>query len=315
MLRTTSDIQIGEFRYKGVHSVSVESDFEKLTDRAVIQFPRRVDWKGKKITDFIKRKQKVTVRLGYDDKNETVFVGYVRDIGVKFPVEIICEDSMYLLKTGEVTLYNKSIDLEGLLKEIIPSGIEYVVTGNRQLGEFRISQVTPAKVLDYLKEKYYVFSFFVGEVLHVGLRYVPEVKPVHKMRFDRNIIIENSDLSYRFREDVKIQIKAVIIGTDNKRQELREGDPDGEVRTLHYYNTPLSDVKELLKAEIDRLKYTGYRGNFETFGTPFIKHGDIVDFFDPNYPEREFNRAFVKAVDTTFGTDGYRQKITIEGKA
>ncbi len=313
MLRLTSGVQIGDNKFQGVHNVTIESDFEKLTDRAVIKFPRRVDWEGKKITDFVKRKQKVTIRLGYDDQNETIFVGYVRDIGVNFPVEITCEDSMYLLKTGEITLYKKSIDLEGLLKEIIPAGVEWKITGNRNLGEFRISQSTPAKILNYLKEKYFVFSFFVGEVLHVGLRYVPEEKPVHKMRFDRNII--SNELSYRKEEDVQILIKAVIIGSDNKRKELEEGDTDGEVRTLHYYNQPVSEVKKLLRSELERLKYTGYRGSFTTFGKPYIKHGDIINFIDPKYPEREFTQAFVKSVETDFGVDGYRQKVTIEGKA
>lgn len=313
MLRLTSEITIGTNRIQGVNSFESESDFEKLTATATLKIARRVDWKGKKITDFIKRKQKVTVRLGYDGKNETVFVGYVRDIGVNYPVEITLEDSMYLLKTGEKTKYWKSVNLSEVLDFIVPDGIEYVVTGERDLGEFRISQVTPAQVLDYLKEKYFVFSFFVGEVLHVGIRFVPEVKPVHVMHFERNII--SNELEYRFEDDVQILIKAVVIGTDNKRQELREGDPDGEVRTLHYYNTPISDVKKQLVSELERLKYTGYRGSFETFGKPFIRHGDVIDFQDPTYPEREFTRAFVKSVETEFGQDGYRQKVTIEGKA
>jgi len=75
----------------------------------------------------------------------------------------------------------------------------------------------------------------------------------------------------------------------------------------------VSEAKKLLQRETERLRYTGYRGSFTTFGKPDIRHGDIVNLSDPIFPERS-GKYLVKRVRTTFGMNGYRQEVELESK-
>lgn len=316
MLRLTSDIELGPFGVKGVTEARVESTWDNLTDTCTLVFPRRVSWKGRELATgadpLLKRQMPVTVRLGYDGQNTEVFRGYVRDVSGEIPARVECEDAMYLLKQGEVTKSYRSVTLSTLVQEVVGGLVPYQVVADQPLGQLRVSKASPAKVLEFIRERYFVRSFFREGTLYVGLAYVAALQRSRSIRFDRNVISHN--LEFRERDDVKLSLKGVIMLPGNKKKEVKVGDEFGEVRTFHYYNISEADAKKRLEAEIERLKFTGYRGSFTTFGSPDIRHGDIVDLSDPIYPDRA-GRYLVKGVKTTFGTGGYRQEVELESKA
>lgn len=316
MLRLTSDIDIDRFKFRGVTQVEVNSSWDNLTDTCRLVFPREVSWQGRALATgaepLLRRLQPVTVRLGYDDVNTEVFRGYVRDVSGEIPVRVECEDAMYLLKQGEVTKSYRSVSLSTLMSEVIAGAVPVQVTADQELGQFRISKASPAKVLQYLREKYFIRSFFREGTLYVGLAYVAALQRERKIRFDRNVISHN--LEFRLKEDIRLLLKGIILMPDNSRQEIEVGDRDGEQRTFHYYNISKADATRQLEAELERLRYTGYRGTFTTFGRPDIRHGDIVDLTDPIYPDRQ-GRYLVRRVRTTFGTGGYRQEVELEARA
>lgn len=315
MLKLTSDIQIGPYKFAGVHEVEVDSSWENQTDTCKIVFPRKVSWKGKALATgsdpLLQRKMPVSVKIGYDGENVEVFKGYVRDVSGEIPVRVECEDAMYLLKTGEVTKSYRSVTISQLMKDVVGDRVPYKVNAETDIGQFRISKATPAKVLGYLRENYLIRSWCRGGVLHVGLAYLVEQQRERSIRFDRNVIDHN--LEYRQKEDVRLSLKAVIVKPGNGSETVEEGDPDGEKHTFHYYNVSVSEAKKLLQRETERLRYTGYRGSFTTFGKPDIRHGDIVNLSDPIFPERS-GKYLVKRVRTTFGMNGYRQEVELESK-
>jgi hypothetical protein len=316
MLRLTSDIEIGPFAFNGVTEAQVESSWDNLTDTCTLVFPRRVAWQGRSLATganpLLERKMPVMVRLGYDGQTTEVFRGFVRDISGEIPVRVECEDSMYLLKQGEVTTSYRSVTLGQLIADVVGSKVPYKVVADQPLGQFRINKSTPAKVLDYIRERYFVRSFFRDGTLYVGWAYVAELQRERKIRFDRNVISHN--LEFRQKDTVRLSLKAVVMKGDGKKEEVEIGERDGEKRTFHYYNISAADAKKRLEAEAERLIYTGYRGSFTTFGSPDIRHGDVVDLSDPVYPDRA-GRYLVKSVKTTFGTGGYRQEVELESKA
>jgi hypothetical protein len=71
----------------------------------------------------------------------------------------------------------------------------------------------------------------------------------------------------------------------------------------------INEGKDLLKVQT----YTGYKGEFETFGEPVVNFGDFANIKDFRYPERT-GRYLIRAVTVTFGRGGYRQKINLYGK-
>lgn len=315
MLRLSSEISIGEYQFKGVHKVEIESSYDTLTDTCTISFPRKLEWKGKALatgqTPLLQRGNIALVKLGYDDENVQVFHGKVRDISAEIPVKIRCEDFMYDLKKGAFTKSYKSVNLQALLTDMGVQNFE--VTSERALNDFRISKATPAKVLEYLRKKYFVRSFYRDGILYVGQAIVSKLSVNHIVRMNRNVI--SHSLEYRTEEDIKIQVKGIIVKKNNEKIEVKEGDADGEIRTFHYYNQSESEVRKSLIEELDKLKYTGYRGSFLTFGKPIIRHGDTVQIVDLFFPEREVENVYVKKVTTSFGVGGFRQNIELEGKA
>jgi len=318
MLILSSDIQIGPYKFKGVNEVQVNSSWDNLTDTCTIVFPRAVEWRGRPIAGpdgLLKRGMAVTVRIGYDGNNVEVFRGYVRDVAAQIPVKVSCEDGMYLLKRGEFTGSYKKATLPVLVSDMLEAvGLDTPVkfTADFDLGQFRISKATPAKVLQYLREHYFVRAWFRAGTLNVGIAYDAEQQRRRRIRFDRNVI--SHTLEFREKDDVRLNLKAIITNPENKREEVVVGDEDGEQRTFHYYNISTSAAKALLEKEAERLRFTGWRGSFVTFGKPDIRHGDIVELVDPIYPERD-GSYLVKRVQISFGEGGYRQDVELEEKA
>lgn len=315
MLKLSSHVTIGPYSFAGVTEVSGDSSWDNLTDTCELVFPRKVSWKGRTLatgdSPLLVRKMPVLVKLGYDGALTEVFRGFVRDVSGEIPVRVRCEDGMYLLKTGEFTKSYRSVKLSVLMRDLLGAVVPYEVVADVELGPFRISRATPAKVLEYLREHYFVRAWFREGTLYVGLPYVGALQRARTVRFDRNIIEHR--LEFRQKEDVRLLLKAVIMKADNKRVEVEVGDKDGEQRTFHYQDMSEAAAKVMLEGEAERLRYTGYRGSFTTFGKPDIRHGDVVDLEDPDYPERA-GRYLVKKVTIRFGSDGYRQEVELESK-
>ena len=123
MFRLTCDIQIGSFIFKGVTEVEIQSSWDTITDVATITFPRKLSFKNKNIgsgTDpLIKKGDLVDIKLGYDDKNTSLFKGYVRSVSADTPIQIECEDEAFTLKKGEITKTYRDVTLKQLLKDVM----------------------------------------------------------------------------------------------------------------------------------------------------------------------------------------------------
>jgi hypothetical protein len=107
MLRLTSDIQVGAFRFRGIVEAAVTSSWDELTDTCTLTIPRKLVWQGKEVSagadPLLRRGQSVSVQLGYDDENHPVFQGWVHAVKVQTPVVIECQDDMWRLKQSTLT--------------------------------------------------------------------------------------------------------------------------------------------------------------------------------------------------------------------
>lgn len=315
MFRLSKILKIDKYTIHALNDLKINSTWENLTDTCTLTFPRKITWDNKNLffgdDAILKKGMAVEVSLGYDDVNVKSFTGYIRDVGVETPAVLQCEDAMFLLKKGSINFSGIDVSLTQLLAAIIPNSIPYQVTADRKLGQWRISQMTPSKILKELNDKYFIRSFFRDGVLYSGLAYVPALQKRHKIQF--NIHVIDNNLEYRKAEDVQIQIKGIINYDDNKKEEIVLGDEDGEVRTFHYYNISKDELKKNLQEELNRLKFTGYRGSITIFGSPHIDHGDVITLSDPFYGERN-GSYLIKSVNRTFGVSGYRQELELERK-
>lgn len=310
--KLTAKVQIGSYLFHYVNDIEVSSSWEQLTDTCKITLPRRIGDSYKNISQLIKRGDVVKVSVGYDNNNISIFEGYVLNVGAKTPLEITCEDAMFLLKKGEIRKTYHTATTERIVKDIIGDKVKYKVVANATLGNFRIDNATPAQVLEYLRSRYFIKSWFRQGTLYVGLAYNAALQREHRFAFFDNIIEDS--LEFRSKDDIKIALKGIIVTPDNKRIEVPAGDKDGEQRTFFYYNKDKAFVKNQLEKELERLRYDGFKGNFTTIGTPEVRHGDIILLSDKRYPERT-GKYLVKKVVTRYShSTGLRQVIELESK-
>jgi hypothetical protein len=310
-----------EIIFSFVGEGEINNSWEDRTDTAKMTIPKKIGFKdenGNRLKKDIaggtdpafKRGDSVEIYLGYSLNMDLRFSGFISKITPKLPIEIECEDIMWKLKQVTVTKSYTSVTLKQLLTDILPAGIPFQAV-DVGLGKFRITRATVVQVFEELQKTYGLEVWARDGKIYAGLAYVPELRIDHKFRFQRNIIEDS--LAYQNGDDVKIKVKAISIAPDNKKTEYETGDPDGETRTLHFYNVSQADLKKLAEEELPKLKYTGFAGGFTTFGEPFVRHGDGATLQDPKLPERD-GTYLVKNVKTSFGTGGIRQEIDIDRK-
>lgn len=300
--------------FEKITACEIVRDSEALTTTCKLILPRKVKWKGE-TSNPIKRGDKISVWLGYDDNLQLAFTGYVLRKGFKAPIEIFCEDEMFMLKqTPCVKKSYKNVDIHTLLKE---QGLPYdiKVLGEQNIGQYRVNFENVAELLAHLKENN-IRTFFRLEdgkpVLYCGVLFDHgnEMRQVFATGVN---IISDSSLDEQKAEDVKIKLKVVSLQPDNKKKiKVEIGDPDGEKRTLHCYGKTEAEAKAWGEQELERLKRDGLTGSFQTFGNVLL---DVLDVIGIKIDGERKGKYQVHKNTITYGSSGFRQDITLGARA
>ena len=327
MLKLTSNINIGDYNFTFCNNVEVVSSWENLTDTARLVIPKNIRVKKDGIfTDAITsgsdaiwtRGDSVEISLGYDNVNAAVFYGVLTKISPKLPIEFECEDKMFILKQTTIPkLSETSVTLSSLMAAIVPATINYE-TENITIGKFVIENASVAEVLNYLRKKFGIQSYFQDDILYVGFAYrtstINDIATgdLKEFEFQKNII-DDSNLDYIRDDDVNLKVTAINILPNNTRTSKTVGNTLGEQRTLFFYNVTDAELTSLANEALTKYKYEGFRGSFTTFLQPTVKHGQAVRVIDPIIPDRN-GVYLVRQVVTRFGINGGRQEITLDRK-
>jgi hypothetical protein len=298
-------------------NATITRSFDNQTQTAKVVLPRNIKYKNKNIYEgkdaLIKRGDKIELYAGYLPNMPLLFKGYISKVDNNVPLELTCEDEMYILK--QTIIKNKSVgagSLENLLKAILPSKVKFKAL-NCELAPIRINEASCGKVLQTLRNDYGLYSYFIDSTLYVGLPFQKELAKEQYFLFERQMIADGMDLQYLKKEDVKIQVKGILIGNDNKQKEYIYGDEEGDIRTIFQYGGTKAALDSKAKSFLEQANYTGYYGSFMTFLEPIVVSGDYAVIDSYMYPERK-GTYLIKSVETSFGVDGGRQKIELERK-
>ena len=312
MYRLTAKIEIAgtkNWTLDKVTEVEITLDTEQLTDTCKITLPKRIKWDGE-IDTPVRRGDAVKVWLGYDDDLQLAFTGYIRDVGFKTPIVLMCEDEMFKLKQqATVKKAYKSVSIETLLKE---QGISYKVNvmGEQSLGQYRVTADTVAALLGHLHENG-IRSFFRNEdgepVLYCGVLFERDDRLTQVFATGVNIISDQS-LEQQQAENIRLRVKAISLMPNNKKIKVEVGDADGEHRTLHTYNKTESELKAWAEQEIKRLKRDGLKGSFTTFGAKLVDKLTAIGIKIDGEKKGVYQ---VKKNIIKYGTGGFRQEITL----
>jgi hypothetical protein len=298
-----------------INNIRIEKSWDKQTQTATILLPRNLKYNDKNIYEgqnpLLRRGDKVEIFGGYYPNLTPLFSGYISKIGNNVPVEILCEDEMFILKQSIApNISYESVNLRTLIGKILENtNIPYEAL-DAQIGAIRIQKASVGLVLQKLRTDYGLFSYFKNGKLRVGLAYYQSESNTETILFERQMI-DTGNLRYLKKDDVKVKLEGVIIKSDNSREEYNYGDPTGELRTIFQYGGTKSELDLKANLFLEQMNYTGYYGSFLTFIEPKIEPGDFVQLDSYIYPERK-GKYVVKSVTSEIGMGGGRQNIELE---
>lgn len=166
---------------------------------------------------------------------------------------------------------------------------------------------------EYGLQTYFKLKLINGElrpVLHVGFESDATQGNKVEFKFEENII-DYRDLNFQQSQDVILKIRVENIDTKTNKRTFYQLGPDfGEQRDYKLMNATEDDIKKFAEKKQDENAYTGYHGNFLTFGENYAEPGDVANLTSKRYPEKN-GQYQVKSVRRTFGTNGYRQTIEL----
>lgn len=313
-------IQIADFIFTSINDVEITKSVEELVDTAVIKLPTKFKVKQngelKYTEEAIKPGDKVIITLGYEGKYEGVeFTGYVSKVSPKIPMEITCEDSMWLLKRKNINKAFGATSLKEILREVV-LGTEIKLSEKipeMPIDKFIIKNASGAQVLQKLKEDFSLSVYLDDEgKLYAGLEQLNNIGQT--AIYDLNYNLVSNDLEFKNAEEKKLKIRYTYISPKNEKKQVEVGDEGGELRTFH--TSVVSDenkLREMATAELTRNKYDGFEGSVKSFLIPFATRGMTAKIIDKEHPNRE-GSYYIKKVVINYGLDGARRTVTIGNK-
>jgi len=310
-------ITIGEFRFRSIHEVEITKSVEELADMAIIKLPTRFivrqSGEEKFTEEAIKAGDPVIIKLGYEGRYSGVeFQGYVKKVSPKIPLEVHCEDSIWLLRRKNINKVWAKTTLEEVLREVV-SGTDIKLAPNLvkiDLEKWIIRNANGAQVLEKLKEEFGLRIYINdSNELYCGLKAGTNIGET--VKYDLNYNLVENNLEFMTKEDRKIKVRYIYQDSENKKTTVEVGDPDGELRTFHTsVVSSKAKLQEIAEAEIERLKYDGYQGDVTSFLIPYATRGMKAEITDQEHSNRN-GSYFIEKLVITFGTEGARRKATI----
>jgi phage protein D len=129
------------------------------------------------------------------------------------------------------------------------------------------------------------------------------------------VIINSDTLEWSEADEIRIKCVAISMFPDNTKSDpIEVGDPDGNQITIHKYNMDAASLKLAAEEWIKENKYTGFKGEVETFGEPVMKHGDRIVLTSVKLPERNGTYLIKKVKRLYYVDNGNKQYFTLGAK-
>lgn len=294
-------------RIRKCSSLKVVSGWEMLTDTAEVVIARKNDaFRNDKVKEMLKIGDPVVVKMGYDGELHTEFTGYIENISPGSPIVISCEDEMYKLKRTTVSISKQRCTLKQLLQEIAV-GYEFDCE-DTQLGNVRYSNMPIAAILEDLKEKAGLYSFFRGKTLVVG-KTTLDTKPVQL------VIERQANESLKEKEVKEVWVKVESLQQHGKSLLFETGDKGGTALHIKQPNLTKVEIEKIGKDLYEKSQQEGLEGDITLFGVPRMQHGMSVNLKSNLYSERN-GSFYVDATEKSIVSgEGYRQKLQLGQKA
>ena len=299
-----------------VSEVTIERSWKEFTGKAEIRMPRNIrilnNITSVSYSDIFKNGDPVEIRIGYGSGEPPVeFTGYISDVSEGVPVVIRCEDEMYKLKRGNVSIVSGAITLKNLLTKAA-NGYE-IDCPDMNLGAVRFSNVAPIAVLDQIKKDTGLYSYFDGKILRCGVIYSDQSDaPVVNIHLEKNAVSESLN---KKAETDDVEIKAISILKNGRKISVTVGRKGGtNVQRTYIGITVQAELEKQAKADLKKYQAQGFDGSITMFGIPIVHHGMKAHIKSEIFKNME-GTFYIEKVVKKFGSGGYRQEVTLGDRA
>jgi hypothetical protein len=301
------------FKLQLLNSVEIVSSVENLADTASIVLPESVMNTPLNIEDKISRGTAVTIKLGYDDRLETEFVGFVTDIVNKSgTLAIECEDALFIFRKAVPDKLFKPAPVKDILQYLIDN-----VDGSFSLEVDADYGITYEKFTIYRAEAYDVLKK-IQEELKANIYFDTSEKKLHfhapylqkrgEVVYDMSKNVESSSLEYKLAKNRKIEVIIQSTGTDGKITEVTAGTTGGEKVEMKVGAMSESDMQKVADTVLSQRNSDRYEGSIDTWLRPVVLPGYSAKFKDPDYPDRD-GSYYVTGVTTSFSDGGGKRTV------
>ena len=268
----------------------------------------------------------VKITAGYNGNYTTRFMGFIKRINFKVPLEIECEGYSYLLRKVSVNKIYKNTTVKAILQDIT-SGTSIKLSNNIPdipVDTLPALKTTAIKVLDWLQEKMLLTVYFTFDTLYVGLyatnittdakTSLKDIKSIVKYRLNWNVIKDNELLFNANKEFSTVNIN-VTNRLANGQLIKTKRNPLKSLNTQEKKVSGISNQSWINKIGMDqtyKLNNKGYEGKITAFLEPYAEPNWASDIDDTQYPERK-GQYFISGVEGSISKHGGgRQLISID---
>jgi hypothetical protein len=323
----TSSITIGDYKNIKPNKVTWKTDVGNFVDTCIITLPRRThminDNPDKTLDINLSRDQqknayyqfkegdKVEVLLGYNNKNEKRFVGFVRRVKMGIPVELECEG--YASQLYDI-IFNKTystVSVKQLLKDLTAGTDIKLSTEIPEipLKNIRFKNATGIQVLEYLKKEVSLAVYFNFDELFVGTLFGKVQKRIN-VKIGWNTVKDDDFQERKVDKNLKIVVREKNAKGEVKRtkSDLKKYDNEKDVKIKA--DIPANFLKEIVNRLQRQEDYKGYEGNIQLFLVPYANKGMVIDLDGGMFPEKS-GSYFINSVQGEFGMSGGRQTVQL----
>ena len=320
-----------KYRLRGLHGYEGKKSVHQIVQSCKLELPLSVMFRNNdllervKLIDKIKEGDKVTINLGYNDKNVKEFEGYIKRINPKIPLELEIEDSMYLLRKIRLNKNFKKAQVREVLQYItdelhVQQGVRFVLQPIEQMPAMEVYNFFMREgcdgiaALQALQDVTVVLQCYLTEIkgvktLYCGFMYGLKKQTI-KYVFNRNTI-SLDELKYNQPAIRSFRVEVRVVNSAGKVKKYQFFDKHGEFKRYEMQGDYSEEsVKKYAEGRLQWLQAVGYKGAFTTFLIPSVEPGDIGACTDNQFRDRSGDY-YISSVTTTFGSGG-RRKPEIE---
>lgn len=299
------------FGFKRVSAIHTEKSWKEFAGIAELTLPRNVsDFKRVEADDLFQLGDPITIKFGYGTGElPTEFVGYISDVADGVPYVLKCEDEMFKLKRGTVTVSKKGINLKQLLETIAPG--YRIECPDIPLGTVRYTEKAPIAILENLKKELGIYTYFAGKVLH-SVDGNSQGSQTIRILLEKNAVSEN--LNRKSVADEKVLVKFKSLQRNGKYLTVEMGDKNGTVQVRNWPYLTKAEIEVRARRIVELQKKNGFDGTVELFGIPRAEQGMILDLASIFYKNMT-GKFYIDKVVKDFDKGGIRQQLTLGNKA